>query len=507
MFDGLDSARPNGLGEVVLSVRNLRKSYFGNVVLDGVNFDVRAGEVVALVGENGAGKSTISGIIAGSVVPDAGAQMTLFGRTYQPVSPKDAMDHGVAMIHQELRNFPDLTIAENVFAGHPPMKGGLLDRAAMNAAATEQLVRLGMDSPVNRPMRTLRVAQQQQVEIAKALVRNSKLLILDEPTAALGAHEVERLFECIHELKKEGHAFIYISHRLDEIPQVADKVVVLRDGYMISTYEDPAVPSKTLIADMVGRQVERLFPEMPPPRERVVMEVKGLTSAAGAFRDVSFTVREGEIFGLAGIVGAGRTELVRAIAGADPTASGSVHLDGAPVRIRRPHDSIDAGIVFIPEDRKAQGIVLSQSIADNMVYANIDSLKKGGWINPKRVKSLTNDSIRLLGIKGRAEQSAKSLSGGNQQKVVIAKWISRKPRIIMLDEPTRGIDVGARAAIYEIMKDLIQQNVAIIVVSSDLPEVLGLSHRVLVLNRGNPKAILEREEATDMRVMELATME
>ncbi|MCD8138294.1 MAG: sugar ABC transporter ATP-binding protein [Planctomycetaceae bacterium] len=504
MFDGMDTNDPHA--HPVLSIRNLRKSYFGNVVLENVSFDVHAGEVVALAGENGAGKSTLSGIVAGSVTPDAGGEMRLMGRGYQPGSPKEAMDAGIAMIHQELRNLPDLSIAENVFAGHVPMRMGLIDRRAMSAMATAQLQRLGLDVSVDRPMRTLRIAAQQQVEIAKALVRESRLLILDEPTAALGAAEVERLFECIRELKKSGVAFIYISHRLDEISQVADKVVVLRDGKMVAKHDDPSVSSKTLIAEMVGRTVDRLFPEMPPPGDRTVLEIVGLSSPDRTFTDVSFSVREGEIFGIAGIVGAGRTELVRAIAGADPISAGSIRVENRDIRVKRPLDAIDAGIVFIPEDRKSQGIVLSQSIADNMVYANLDSLFKRGWINPKRVHALTRDSIRRLAIKGQPDQSTKSLSGGNQQKVVIAKWISRNPRIIILDEPTRGIDVGARAAIYEVIKGLIAEKVAIIVVSSDLPEVLGLSHRVLVLNRGVSKGVLSREEATDLRVMELATI-
>ncbi|MCD8350566.1 MAG: sugar ABC transporter ATP-binding protein [Planctomycetaceae bacterium] len=491
----------------ILPVTYLTKSYFGNVVLDGVSFDVHPGEVVALLGENGAGKSTLSGIIAGSVTPDDGSSMTWMGKPYAPESPHDAMEQGIAMIHQELRYFPDLTIAENVFAGHVPMRNGIIDRKTMNNLAAEQLVRLGMDIPVNRPMRTLRVAAQQQVEIAKALVRNARLLILDEPTAALGAQETDRLFECIEELKKTGVAFIYISHRLEEIARIADTIVVLRDGDMVATHDDPKVDTKVLITEMVGRNVERLFPALPSPSDAVALEVRNFTSSDGSFTDVSFSVREGEIFGLAGIVGAGRTELVRGITGCDPVRSGEVVVSGQKTTIKKPSDAINAGIVVIPEDRKTQGIVVSQSITDNIVYSNMDALVKGGWILPKKVAKLTSESIRLLGIKGTPKQSINALSGGNQQKVVIAKWISRKPKIIILDEPTRGIDVGARAAIYEIIVELVRNKVAVIVVSSDLDEVLGLSHRVLVLNRGRQKGILDRSDASNIKVMELATIE
>ncbi|MCC8179590.1 MAG: sugar ABC transporter ATP-binding protein [Planctomycetes bacterium] len=491
----------------ILRVSNLRKTYFGNVVLDGVSFDVHPGEVVALLGENGAGKSTLSGIIAGNVAADPGSAMEWMGKPYAPESPHDAMKCGIAMIHQELRYFPDLSIAENVFAGHVPLRCGVIDRKTMNRLSAEQLRRLGMDIPVNRPMRTLRVAAQQQVEIAKALVRDSRLLILDEPTAALGAQETDRLFECIEELKKTGVAFIYISHRLEEIARIADTIVVLRDGDMVATHDDPKTDTKVLISEMVGRSVERLFPELPSPTDVTALEVRNFSSSDGSFNDISFTVREGEIFGIAGIVGAGRTELVRGITGCDPVRSGEVFVSGRKTTIKKPSDAINAGIVFIPEDRKTQGIVVSQSITDNMVYSNMDALVKNGWIAPKRAANLTSESIRLLGIKGQPKQSVNSLSGGNQQKVVIAKWISRKPKIIILDEPTRGIDVGAKAEIYEIIVQLVRNNVAVIVVSSDLDEVLGLSHRVLVLNRGKQKGILKRCDASNIKVMELATTE
>lgn len=486
------------------SARGVSKSYFGTVVLEKFDIDIKPGEVVALLGENGAGKSTFSGILAGSVIPDPGGEMHWNGIPYRPGNPREALDQGIAMIHQEMRLLPDLSIAENIFVGNLPMHGFRINRAAMNRVAAEKLRLLGLDVNVNRQVRTLRVAAQQQVEIAKALVRNAKLIILDEPTAALGGDETEKLFECLRELREQGVSFLYISHRLEEISRIADRIVVLRDGRVVNTHDRANIPQKELIAEMVGRTVDRLFPEVKPPREKVVLEVENLSGIDDAFRDVSFSVREGEIFGIAGIVGAGRTELVRTIAGADPATAGIVKIDGKPVAMRSPKDSIKARIVLVPEDRKAQGLILTHSLADNIAYTNLDLIKEKGWIRPSRVMKMTRESIRRLGVKGVPTQSGNSLSGGNQQKLVISKWLNRHPRITILDEPTRGIDVGARASIYQTIADLAHEGMAVIIVSSDLEEVLGFSHRVLVLNSGRTMGILDRSEATSVKVMELA---
>ncbi len=488
-----------------LSARGVSKSYFGTVVLERFNIDIKPGEVVALLGENGAGKSTFSGIIAGGVTPDAGGSMYWNGQPYRPANPREAMDAGISMIHQEMRLLPDLSIAENIFVGNLPMKGGRVDRAVMNRLATEKLRLLGLEVDVNREVRTLRVAAQQQVEIAKALVKNARLLILDEPTAALGGEETEKLFACIRDLRAEGVSFLYISHRLEEISHIANRIVVLRDGKVVNTHDRADIEQKALIAEMVGRTVDRLFPVVKPPGEQVVLEVENLTGMEDAFRNVSFNVRAGEVFGIAGLVGAGRTELVRAVAGADPIVSGLIRIDGREVRLRGPRDSISARVVLIPEDRKAQGLILTHSLADNIAYTNLDLIKERGWIKPSRVMKMARESIRRLGVKGAPEQSGNSLSGGNQQKLVISKWLNRNPKIAILDEPTRGIDVGARASIYETIAELAQQGMAVVIVSSDLEEVLGFSHRVLVLNAGRCMGILDRSEATSVRVMELAT--
>jgi ribose transport system ATP-binding protein len=502
-----DSTRDGGVargGAPRLSIRGISKSFSGNQVLGGIDLDIYPGEVVALLGENGAGKSTLSSIIAGLIPPDSGT-MHWQGKPYAPARPGDAIDAGVVLIHQEMRLLPDLTIAENVFVGRLPTRGAVIDRQTMNRRAAEQLHRLGLDISPTTLVRTLRVAAQQQVEIAKALTLNAKLLILDEPTAALGGEETERLFAQVDQLRKQGVSFIYISHRLEEIAQIADRVSVLRDGRLVATHNTAQVPVNTLLENMVGRSVDRIFPKIEKPSEKEVLRVDGLTSPDRSFQDVSFAVHAGEIFGIAGIVGAGRTELVRAITGADPISSGSIAVDGRIVQIKTPSDAISAGLVLVPEDRKAQGVVLSHSVATNLALGNFDRLARNGVISPRNVQTFAVDAIKRLGVKGKANQLVRYLSGGNQQKVVIARWISRSPKVFILDEPTRGIDMGARAAIYETITSLAKSGMAVIVVSSDLEEVMGLSHRVLVLARGRNMGILEGPEVTNVAIMELAT--
>ncbi|MER9544343.1 sugar ABC transporter ATP-binding protein [Mesorhizobium sp. M0437] len=487
-----------------LVVSGLCKSYGPVQVLADASFEVRPGEVVALLGENGAGKSTVSNIIAGSTKPDAGT-ITWRGNPYSPANPAAAIDAGIGMIHQELKLLPDLSVAENVYVGRLPMRGGRIDRAAMNARASAQLKRLGLDVSPERKVRTLRIAAQQQVEIAKALTLNAELLIFDEPTAALGGEETELLFQQIRKLKAEGMSFIYISHRLDEIAQIADRVVVMRDGRIVARHERADIPVRTVVEQMVGRSVERMFPTISAPGNDTLLEVENLSSPERSFQNVSFSVRAGEILGIAGLIGAGRTELVRAIAGADPISSGSVRVAGKPVHLNGPAAAIKAGVVLVPEDRKAQGVVLDQTIGENLAIGNFDHVAPNGWVFPKAVQKFAEAGIRRLGVKGRPNQAISKLSGGNQQKVIIAKWVSRPPKVFILDEPTRGIDVGARAAIYDVIADLARSGMAVVVVSSDLEEVLGLSHRVLVLSRGRQRGILDRSEASNIAVMELAT--
>jgi ribose transport system ATP-binding protein len=498
------TALPSNDPDVVLALRGIGKKYGAVTVLSDIDLDVRKGEVLALLGENGAGKSTLAAIAAGLVAPSGGA-MIWRGQPYSPASPADALSAGIGLIHQEMRLLKDLSIAENVFVGRLPLRFGKIDRAEMNRRAAEQLKRLGLDAPPTMLVRDLRVAAQQQVEIAKALTLDAKLLIFDEPTAALGGDETERLFDQIARLKADGVSFIYISHRLDEISRIADRVAVLRDGRLVATHDTAQMQVKTLVEEMVGRPLDRMFPPIGPVDGETLIEVENLTSADGAFADVSFSVRAGEIFGVAGIVGAGRTELVRAIAGADRAASGQVKIDGKTIRLAGPRDALDHGIVLVPEDRKAQGLVLAHSIADNLALGNYGRIAPNGWVTPRAVEQFAAEGIARFLIKGRGEQRADHLSGGNQQKVVIAKCISRGPRVVILDEPTRGIDVGARAAIYDVIAELARRGMAVIVVSSDLDEVLGLSHRIMVLSRGRNKGVLDHREAGRVGVMELAT--
>jgi ribose transport system ATP-binding protein len=487
-----------------LSLRGIEKSFDTNVVLSGIDLDVYEGELVALLGENGAGKSTMSSIVAGLFPPSKGT-MTWEGQPYAPTRPGEATEAGIVLIHQEMRLLPQLSIAENVFVGRLLMKGGRIDRETMNRRAAEQLHRLGLDVPPTTLVGTLRVAAQQQVEIAKALAFKARLLILDEPTAALGGGETDRLFTQIDQLRKQGVSFIYISHRLEEIARIADRIVVLRDGRLVATHASAQVPVNVLLENMVGRNVDRIFPKIEEPTGKEILRVEGLTGANGAFRDVSFSVRAGEIFGIAGIVGAGRTELIRAIAGADRLASGSVFIEGQPVQLKSPEDAIKAGVVLVPEDRKAQGVVLDHTVATNLALGNFDRLAPNGWLMPAKVASFAASAIKRLGVKGQPDQVMRFLSGGNQQKAIIARWISRSPKVFMLDEPTRGIDMGARAAIYETIVGLAREGMAVVVVSSDLEEVIGLAHRVLVLARGSQQGTLKHGDATNLAIMELAT--
>ena len=488
----------------LLSLRGVRKSFGPTEVLHGIDMDVYPGEVVALLGENGAGKSTVSNVISGTILPSDG-DMTWQGAPYAPANPREAIDTGIGMIHQELLLLPHLSIAENIFVGRYPMKGPRVDRRQMEERAHHGLQRLGLNISPRRLVAGLSTANQQLIEIAKALTLDAKLLILDEPTAALGAEETKLLFGQIERLKADGVGIIYISHRLEEIKQIADRIVVLRDGHKVQEFDTADLPVRTIVEAMVGRSLDQMFPPLAQPAGDTVLEVDGLTSPEGRYRNVSFSVRRGEIFGISGLVGAGRTELVRAIAGVDSTRSGVVKLEGVDITPRSPSDAIQNGIILVPEDRKLQGLILDHSIRENFAYSNFESVSRFGWMSFARVRTFAQDNIRRFGVKGQGRQNAGEMSGGNQQKVVLAKWLARNPRVVLLDEPTRGIDVGARSSIYEIIHDLASNGVAVVVVSSDLEEVLGVSNRILVMAAGRPMGILDHSEANDVSVMELAT--
>lgn len=489
----------------LLSLRQVCKSFGPTEVLHGFDLDIHEGEVVALLGENGAGKSTISNIIAGGFAPSSG-QMMWRGAAYNPASPRAAIDTGLGLIHQELRLLEHMSIADNVFVGRWPRRAGLVDRKRMEEEAHAQLERLGLDISASRLVRGLSTANQQLIEIAKALALDARLLILDEPTAALGGAETQLLFKQIATLKADGVGIIYISHRLEEIRQIADRIVVMRDGHKVQEFDTGDVPVRTIVESMVGRSLDRMFPAIPSPGSKKSLEVKNLTSALGTFSDVSFSVNQGEILGLAGLVGAGRTELVRAITGADPISSGQIVLNGRTITPRTPRHSIKERVVMVPEDRKLQGLVVEHSIADNIAYANFADIATLGCLTTGATRDYSDKTITRFGVKGQVHQQADELSGGNQQKVILAKWLAKDPIVVILDEPTRGIDVGARSSIYETIVALADKGIAVIVVSSDLEEVLGISNRIMVMAQGRVAGILDRHAANDVSVMELATL-
>ena len=489
-------------------MREIVKTFPGVRALDGVTFDVRAGEVHALVGENGAGKSTLMKILAGAQPADSG-EIAIDGRPVTINGPKDAERLGIGMIYQEFNLVPDLGVIENVVLGVEPRRGVFLDRRGAAHRAGEVLAELGVVLPLDRPARRLSVAEQQLVEIAKSLARDARLIVMDEPTAALTEREIDALFALITKLKARGVAFVYISHRLEELPRIADRITVLRDGRAVETRPLAEMPQDEMIRLMVGRPLESHFPDLPPlaPEAPVVLDVRGLSAAGGVpVNDVSFAVHSGEIVGLAGLVGAGRTDIVRAIAGADVPTRGEIRVDGQRIVVRSPSSAIAAGIALITEDRKAQGLVLGMTVRENTTLAHLSAFEKGPFIDRPAETEIANREIVELRIRTpSAEQTVRNLSGGNQQKVVLAKWLIGHARVFLFDEPTRGIDVGAKAEIYALMVELLQQGAAIVMVSSELPEVLGMSHRVLVVRGGAIQAEFPRAEATPDKVIAVAT--
>ena len=475
--------------------------------LDGVSFDVRLGEVHALVGENGAGKSTLMKILAGAYVADGGT-IEIDGKTVTIDGPRAGEALGIGMIYQEFNLVPDLSVVDNLLLGHEPVRRGLLDRKSAVARATEILGELGIALPLALPARKLTVAQQQLTEIAKALLRRARLIVMDEPTAALTDREIDALFVLIEKLKAQGVAFTYISHRLEELPRISDRITVIRDGKTVGTRATVDLPQAEMIAMMVGRPLDAHFPDLPPVAAgaKVVLAVDHLRATAGVHvDDVSFAVHAGEIVGLAGLVGAGRTDIVRAIAGADVPVSGTIDVSGRRVTIRGPHSAIDAGIALITEDRKAQGLVLGMTVRENTTLAHLDAFAPNGFIDRARENETTSKEIAELRIRTPSgEQIVRNLSGGNQQKVVLAKWLIGDADVYLFDEPTRGIDVGAKAEIYALMVELLARGAGIVMVSSELPEVLGMSHRVLVVREGRIRAEFARGTATPDRIIAVA---
>jgi rhamnose transport system ATP-binding protein len=487
----------------VIRIEHIHKSFGGVHALDDVEIAVYAGEVHALLGENGAGKSTLIKTITGVYQPDSG-EIYLYGEPVRFSGPREAQQQGIGAIYQEPSLFPDLDIAENIVAGRQPTRAGRVDWRAMYREADELLGQLGVDLNPHTKARNLSVAQQQTVEIARALSLNAQLLIMDEPTSSLTLTEVEELFRIVRQLREAGTAVIFISHRLEELFEVADRVTILRDGHYVGTREMSGVQTDALIQMMVGRHVDDLFPKQEAPPGELRLEVNNLT-APGKFEDVSFELRAGEILGLAGLIGAGRTDVARALFGIQPVQSGSIHIDGQSVIISNPKQAMDLGLGFVPEDRQHHGLVLPMSIATNITLPILPRFVNFGWLRDRQAKKVAANAARRLEVKGSGiDQKAKELSGGNQQKVVLAKWLETSPRILILDEPTRGIDVGTKAAVHQLMSDLANEGVAILMISSELPEILGMSDRILVMREGRITGEFMRAEATQEKIMTAA---
>lgn len=485
-----------------LTAQGLVKQYPGVRALDGVGLTLRGGEVHAVVGENGAGKSSLMKILSGAARPDAG-MITLDGTPLLLRGPRDAQQAGIRMIHQELSLVPELTVAENLFLGHEPATHGVIARRALLADARAVLARLGQDAiDPGAAVRTLSLAARQMTEIAKAIARDACVLIMDEPTAILAQHEAETLFAVIRQLRADGVAVAYITHRMDEVYLLADQVTVLRDGRVVSTGVLGEYTRAEMVRQMVGRELAGGFPastQVPGPER---LAVAGISS--GRLRHASLRVHAGEIVAVVGLVGAGRTELLRAVFGAEPITAGTMRLNGAPYAPRSPHEAIVQGVALIPEDRKAEGLVLAAAVRENATMAVLPSLASAGVIRRGAERAAVAHWIEALRIRTPSqEQPVRMLSGGNQQKVVLARWMLAESSLLLVDEPTRGIDVGARAEIYTLMRDLVERGAAILMVSSDLPEALGMADRVVVMRDGVTTAELGRSEATPERVAAL----
>ena len=492
-------------GEYIVELENICKSFPGVKALDNVHFHLKAGEVMALLGENGAGKSTLMKVLSGVHNKDSGT-MKIFGQVVDNMTPKRAQELGVAIIHQELNMCQHLTVAENMFLGRERRKGLKLSQKEMNAEAARVLKSLDIDLDPTTMVGSLQVSKQQMVEIAKALSTNARILIMDEPTSALTSKEIDELFRIIRQLRAEGKGIVYISHRLEELQHIVDRVTIMRDGHYITEGNFADMDMSYIIANMVGREIKEKFPRVHCEKGKKIFEVKHL-NAGRMVRDVSFESYEGEILGFAGLMGAGRTETTRAIFGVDPKESGEIWLDGKEIKIKNPMDAIRQGVVLAPEDRKKDGLCTKLSIRSNIELPNLDiACNKLGVVNRKKVTEMVETAKENFSIKmPNDEIDAGSLSGGNQQKVVVGKWLARESRVVIFDEPTRGIDVAAKVEIYNLMNDLKKQGISVIFVSSEMPEVLGIADRIIVMCDGRITGEMMVQDATQEKILELAT--
>ncbi|MBE5968165.1 MAG: sugar ABC transporter ATP-binding protein [Lachnospiraceae bacterium] len=493
------------MGDYIVEMEHINKTFPGVKALDDVCFRLKSGEIMALLGENGAGKSTLMKVLSGVYERDSGV-IRVFGKELGDLTPKSARELGIAIIHQELNMCSHLTVAENIFLGRETVKEGLLQQKKMNREAKKILERLNMDIDPTTVVGDLAVSKQQMVEIAKAISTDAKILIMDEPTSALTSKEIEHLFEIIRRLKSEGCGIVYISHRLEELKYIVDRVTIMRDGRYINSMNFCDTTMDEIIASMVGREIKEKYPRVVCPRGEKIFEVKNL-NAGRMVREVNFCLHAGEIVGIAGLMGAGRTETTRAVFGIDPKETGEIILNGMSIRIRCPRDAIKAGIVLVPEDRKKDGLCVNLSVRENIALPNLDMLcNRIGITDKKKERAITRQAIQNLSIKlPNAQVDANNLSGGNQQKVVVAKWLARNSRVVIFDEPTRGIDVAAKVEIYNLMNELKQQGIGVLFISSEMSEIMGISDRILVMCDGKITGELSIEEATQDAILTYAT--
>lgn len=492
------------MNEVIVSMTDICKNFPGVKALDHVNFELRSGEVMALIGENGAGKSTLMKILSGVYTKDSGT-VKINGQEYDDLNPKKAQQLGVAIIHQELNMCKHLSVAENIYLGRELRGKFCIDNKTMESESQKILDELGIDIKPWESVGDLPVSKQQMVEIAKALSINAKILIMDEPTSALTSKEIDELFRIIRKLKKEGHGIVYISHRLEEFQHIVDRVTIMRDGQYIMSGDFKDLTMDKMISYMVGREIKEKFPRVQCEKGKKIFEVRNL-NAGRMVRDINFSVYEGEIVGFAGLMGAGRTETTRAIFGVDPKDSGEIYVDGKEVKINGPLDAIRNGVVLAPEDRKKDGLCTKLSIRENMALPNLDLIGKHGIVNSSKEDELCEKIVKDLQIKTpNVEIDSGNLSGGNQQKVVVGKWLARNSRVVIFDEPTRGIDVGAKVEIYNLMNQLKQQGIAVMFVSSEMPEVMGLADRIIVMCDGRITGELTAAEASQDDILKMAT--
>ncbi|MEG0078399.1 sugar ABC transporter ATP-binding protein [Enterococcus sp.] len=489
-----------------VAMKNISKSFGTNQVLRDVSMEIKSGEIHALMGENGAGKSTLMNILTGLHKKDAGT-ILIDGQEKIFSGPKEAEEFGISFIHQEMNSWPQMTVLENLFLNNELRTSfGLLDTKKMRSIALEHFRDLGISLDLDKDLEELSVGQQQMIEITKSLMTDAKILIMDEPTAALSDTEIKALFKIIAQLKGQGVAIVYISHRMEEIFQISDEITVMRDGLSIDTSKTSATNVNEVVRKMVGREISDYYPEKTAGIGEVIFKAEHLTASNGVFKDISFSVRSGEIVGFSGLMGAGRTEIMRGIFGLDPLSDGSITIEGNAKKIESPAKSIQNGIGFLTEDRKSEGLVLDFSVLDNISLPSIDGFVKNGVVDKKTEAEFAELLIQRLLIKVQsAEDIVGDLSGGNQQKVVLAKWIGAGPKVLILDEPTRGVDVGAKREIYQLINELAERGVAIIVVSSDLPEVMGVSDRILVIHEGKINGELQKKEFDQEKIMTYAT--